>query len=148
MPVRCVGRTAHGPQPTVPASERRFDRSPYPHVRARAGANNSSFHSVAPASLDAGQPAYPLLPSQALDTPDLVSVDDVSGDPAERDGSWDPAGPASNATGNEDELIQNTSNRQETRRIPAKLELLDMFEWDQGKLYDESPPTCLHYLIK
>jgi hypothetical protein len=29
----------------------------------------------------------------------------------------------------------------------AKLELLDWFEWDRTKAYDERPPTCLHSSI-
>jgi hypothetical protein len=122
-----------------------LDRPPYPPDQARATASASTSHSADPASCDAAQPADPLPILQASGTSDAVDMDDVSGTTA-----WDsPPGPVEWACGtrNGDQRDQGTADVQSARLRPAKLELLEWFEWDRTKAYDERLPICLHYSI-
>lgn len=48
----------------------------------------------------------------------------------------------------EKDLNEDTCSQQQTKSQPAKLELLNIDEWDEEKTYDEDPPSCIHYLIE
>ena len=48
----------------------------------------------------------------------------------------------------EEDLRDDTCSQQQTKPQPAKLELLNIDEWDEGKTYDEDPPSYIHYSIK
>jgi hypothetical protein len=45
-------------------------------------------------------------------------------------------------------LGRDTGNVVQARPHLAKLELLNLEEWDESETYDDDPPTCLHYSIE
>jgi hypothetical protein len=48
----------------------------------------------------------------------------------------------------EGDLNEDTCSQQQAKSQPAKLELLNIEEWDEEKTYDEDLPSCIHYTIE
>lgn len=43
---------------------------------------------------------------------------------------------------------RQTGSQQQANSQPARLELLNIDEWDEEKTYDEDLPSCIHYPIE
>lgn len=48
----------------------------------------------------------------------------------------------------EGDLNEDTCSQQQANSQPARLELLNIDEWDEEKTYDEDLPSCIHYSIE
>jgi hypothetical protein len=77
---------------------------------------------------------------------DTENMDDVSVGFAERPGPSVPIDTVPDVADEQEQGICSVRLPQTTPALP-KLQLLNLYEWDRTKRYDERPPTCLHYSI-
>lgn len=134
MPVHRVGKIKH--RATLTALDPQFERrvqSPKPPVPP-----------VTASPYDTCQPADRPRASQLLESQDIHTIDDEFAQAGTSILDYLETGAIADHEG------QNKDNRsvQETRSHTARLELLNLDEWDENEAYDEDPPSCLRYSIE
>ena len=94
----------------------------------------------------------PSISSQSLWPPGSLQILDVREDAVPTRGeafaSHSPFPYIANHAAIADIVGRDTRSLIRTRRYAARLELLDLDEWNENKTHDEDLPTCLHYSIE
>jgi hypothetical protein len=142
MPARRTNLSRRGSPLTTSESQQPYSRSPNPSTQTA-----SISHSLTdPVSL-------PLDRSQHLgaSTASRIPRTQIARDASSRGEPFVLHSPCPTAVYPEaiaDNLGRDTCSVGHVRPHPGKLELLSLDEWNENEMYDEEPPTCLHYSIE
>lgn len=144
MPAQRSSQTGY--RAKLAAIDLRQPWGPFPQPRTQA-ATNSLYQPPDPFPFDPSQSPDPQFESTlTVDTGDEASLHSEPFAPDFPLPNIANHGATHGAT--VEDVDRDTCSSEQARLHSAKLEMLDLNEWDENETYDEDPPRCLHYSME